>query len=106
MQEHMYKIKLDFSSLTWVSLKLNFQLETNFEDGSRETELLKELFRDRGCQLKKINILSLTWIWLKLNSQLKNQRRTTEAEPEIYIQSQTHCFEFDLSLTEIQYSTN
>ncbi len=30
--------------------KINFQLETNVEDGSRETDPVKELFRDRACQ--------------------------------------------------------
>ena len=29
MQEHMYKVKLIFLSLTWVWLKFNFQLKNN-----------------------------------------------------------------------------
>ena len=56
-QERMYKVKLNFLTVTWVSLKFNFQLETQ----SRST-----------CT--KSN--SFSWVWLEfdLNSifQLKN----------------------------------
>ena len=46
----------------------------------------------------KLNFLSLTWVWLKLNLQL-------ETSPGAHVQSPTQLFEFDLSLTNIQFST-
>ena len=45
----------------------------------------------------KLNFLSLTWVWLKFNFELKTN-------PGAYVQSQIQFFEFDLSLTEIQFS--
>ena len=105
----MYKVKLNCLSLTWVWLKFNFQLKTNpganvqiqtqfFEI---DLSLTNSVFNEKPVQERmykvKLNFLSLTWVWLIFKFQLKTNAGA-------HVQCQTQLFEFDLSLTRIQFS--
>ena len=106
----MYKAKLILLSLTWVWLKLNTHLKTNELFGvcvqnrtQKPNSSLKnskiEFSTDKPtqehmCKVKLI-LKSLTWVCLKFNFQLKMNAGA-------HVQSQTHFFDFDLSLTKLE----
>ena len=106
----MYKVKLNFLSLTWVWPELNYQLRTNPRvNVQSQTQFLSltwawlkhnlQLETNAGTHVQsQTQFLSLTWVWLKLNLQLKTKPRT-------HVQSKIQFVEFDLSLTKNLCST-
>ena len=113
----MYKIKFNISSLTWVWLRFKTRLRTILNEQKKhawahvqsQTQLFEfdlRLAKTQESTRKKhknayteskLIYFNLTWVWLKFSFQLKTHAGA-------HVQSQTHFCEFDLSLTEIEFT--